>query len=73
VLVTWSLQRRIEAYLKRSRMRPTRFGLEVNGDPRLVFQLRRGRVPREPLRAKILDYLDRAEADRSDSRRRSRR
>jgi hypothetical protein len=54
-------------------MRPTRFGLEVNGDPQLVFQLRRGRVPREPLRAKILAYLERAEADRGDSPRRSRR
>ncbi|HEX8482303.1 MAG TPA: hypothetical protein VF650_10400 [Allosphingosinicella sp.] len=71
--MTWSLRRRVEVYLKRSRMRPTRFGLEVNGDPQLVFQLRRGRVPREPLRAKILAYLERAEADRGDSPRRSRR
>ena len=65
----WSLLRRVEVYLKRTRMRPTRFGLEVSGDPQLVFDLRRGRVPRPLLQGKILAYLNREEADRGDSRR----
>ncbi|MGZ8287143.1 MAG: hypothetical protein ACXW27_08520 [Allosphingosinicella sp.] len=44
-------------------MRPTRFGLEVAGDPQLVFQLRRGRVARPPMETMILAYLDRAEPE----------
>ncbi|HEX8241237.1 MAG TPA: hypothetical protein VF574_15995 [Allosphingosinicella sp.] len=59
----WPLLKRVEAYLKRSRMRPTRFGLEVTGDPQLVFQLRRGRKPRPPLEAKINAYLERMKGE----------
>lgn len=33
----------IERYLRRSGMSPTRFGREAASDPRLVFDLRRGR------------------------------
>ncbi|HLL31781.1 MAG TPA: hypothetical protein VK403_12365 [Allosphingosinicella sp.] len=69
----WSLLKRVEAFLKHMQMRPTRFGMESAGDPRLVFQLRRGRVPRPPLEAKILDYLDRAEEDSANPRYRRRR
>ncbi len=64
----WSLLRRVEIYLKRTRMRPTRFGLEVIGDPQLVFQLRRGRRARPRTEAKILAYLDRAENGSEDRR-----
>lgn len=55
-------------------MPPTRFGLEAVGDPRLVFQLRRGRVARPPMAAKILAYLDWAErrSEGSPPRRRRR-
>jgi hypothetical protein len=70
VLVKWSLLQRIEFYLKRTRMRPTRFGLEAVRDPRLVFQMRRGRVVRPPLEAKIVAYLDRAEQEAGISPRR---
>jgi hypothetical protein len=63
VLVKWSLRRRIGHFLKRTRISPTRFGLEVTGDPRLVFQIRRGRVPRPRMEAKILAYMDRVERD----------
>ena len=48
-------------------MRPTRFGLEVAGDPQLVFQVRRGRVVRPRMESKILAYLDSAEAKSADS------
>jgi hypothetical protein len=73
VVVKWSLQRRIEAFLKRTGMRPTRFGMEVTRDPRLVFLLRRGRVARPPMEAKILAYLDQAELEPGNSRGRRRR
>lgn len=72
VLVKWSLRRRIKSFLKRTRTSPTRFGLEVAGDPQLVFQILKGRVPRPRMEAKILAYLDRAEGrpTASPSRRR---
>jgi hypothetical protein len=54
-------------------MRPTRFGLEAAGDPRLVFQLRRGRVVRPPMKGKIEAYLDWAEAGSEGSPPRRRR
>lgn len=66
----WSLLRRIEHYLKRSGTRPTRFGLDVVGDPQLVFQMRKGRVVRPLLEAKILDHLDRVDPDSRHRRRR---
>lgn len=73
VVVKWSLQRKIEAFLKRSCMTPTAFGLAATGDPQLVFQLRQGRIARPPMEKKILAYLDRAERESGDSRRRRRR
>ncbi|HYW16539.1 MAG TPA: hypothetical protein VE891_10370 [Allosphingosinicella sp.] len=57
----WSLRRRIEHFLKRTRMTPTRFGMEVTRDPQLVFQMRAGRAVRPPMESKIEAYLDRAE------------
>ena len=73
VLVKWSLLRRVDTYLRRTRMPATTFGLEVARDPQLVFQLRGGRAVRPPMEAKILAYLERAEADPGASRRRRRR
>jgi hypothetical protein len=55
------LVRRIEHYLKRSGVRPTRFGREAARDPRLVFDLRRGRQLRRRTEAKLLAYLEQAE------------
>jgi hypothetical protein len=52
------LHRRIELYLRRSRTPPTRFGREVVGDPRFVFDLRLGRQPREPTRRRVVAWLD---------------
>jgi hypothetical protein len=53
---------RIERYLRRTRMPPTRFGREAANDPRLVFDLRAGREPRRPLASRIEHYLDAHEA-----------
>ncbi|HEX9964713.1 MAG TPA: hypothetical protein VGB04_06980 [Allosphingosinicella sp.] len=69
----WSLQRRIEAYLRRSGMPPTKFGLASARDPQLVFQVRRGRKLRPPTEAKVASYLDRAEAELNEIPRRLRR
>lgn len=53
-----SLLRMIEHYLRRTPMTPTRFGREAAGDPRFVFDLRRGREPRAKTEAKVRRYID---------------
>jgi hypothetical protein len=55
------LLKRLEWYLKRSRTSPTRFGLDFIGDPTLVFELRRGRVARPPMEARLVAFLDHSE------------
>ena len=52
---------RVERYLKRSGTSPTRFGIDFVRDPKLVFELRRGRKLRPPMEAKLVAYLNRAE------------
>lgn len=49
---------RIERYLRRRRMSPTRFGREAVGDPNLLTQLRDGRELRSATVQRITDYLD---------------
>lgn len=60
------LLRRIEAYLKRSRTPPTRFGREAVRDPRFVMDLRNGRHPRAATVRRVVAFLDRAEAVTGD-------
>jgi hypothetical protein len=62
-MVKWSLRRRIEQFLKRTRISPTRLGLDVSGDPKLVFTIRKGREPRPLMEAKIVAYMDRIDRD----------
>lgn len=52
---------RVERYLRRSGTPPTRFGREAVRDPRFVFDLRRGREPREATLRRISAYLDQQE------------
>ena len=52
---------RVERYLRRSGTPPTRFGREVMRDPQFVFDLRRGREPREPTLRRVSDFLDERE------------
>ena len=52
------LLRRIEIYLRRSGIAPARFGREAARDPRLVFDLRRGREPRATLKRRLEAFLD---------------
>lgn len=51
------LLRRIERHLRTTRTAPTRFGRIVARDPRLVFDMRRGREPRARMARRIARYL----------------
>jgi len=52
------LMRRIQLFLKRADMPPTRFGREAVGDPRLISDLKNGRELRETTAARIHAWLD---------------
>lgn len=44
------LLRSVERFLRQTGMAPTRFGRSAVRDPRLVFDLRNGREPGEPMK-----------------------
>ncbi len=52
-----NIRRRIELFLNATKMPPTRFGRLAAGDPRLVFDLRRGREPGAALTARLTDFI----------------
>lgn len=52
------LLRTVEKYLRESDTAPTRFGREVVGDPRFVFDLRKGRDPRPRTIMRVLAYME---------------
>jgi hypothetical protein len=58
-----SLLMRIERYLRRSRMRATKFGLEAVGDPCLILDIKHGRRMGSALRRRVEAFLDEAEAE----------
>jgi hypothetical protein len=49
---------RIDAFLRRTKMSPTRFGREALGDPNFVLNLRDGREPRAPTVRRVIAFLD---------------
>ena len=53
-----TLLRRIERHLDATGMPPTRFGRETVGDPRFVFDLRAGRVPRDETARRAVSWLE---------------
>jgi 2,4-dienoyl-CoA reductase-like NADH-dependent reductase (Old Yellow Enzyme family) len=55
------LMRRIERFLQRADMAPTRFGREAIGDPRLVSDMKNGRELRDATIARIQAWLDEEE------------
>ena len=61
---------RIEAHMRALKMSPSRFGREAVGDPKFVFSLWEGRVPRKATAARVLAYL--AGAGRPPRRRKAR-
>jgi hypothetical protein len=52
------LLRTVEKFLKEREIPAARFGREVMGDPRFVFDLRNGREPRHSTVRKVCEYLD---------------
>jgi hypothetical protein len=52
------LLREVEKFLRQSDIPPTRFGRNVMGDPRFVFDLRNGRDPRPGTIARVRAYLE---------------
>jgi hypothetical protein len=52
------LLRDVENFLRISNVPPARFGREVMGDPRFVFDLRNGREPRPRTIARIRKFLE---------------
>lgn len=55
------LRRRIELFLRRSRMSPTSFGRLALRDPRFLNDLRAGRRPRPQTVARVNRWLNAAE------------
>jgi hypothetical protein len=53
----------VERHLRRSAKAPSRFGRDVAGDPRFVFDLRRGREPRPATSERVLAFIASSEAD----------
>lgn len=47
----------VERYLRNSAVAPSRFGRQVAGDPRFVFDLRNGREPRAATQARVLAFI----------------
>ncbi|WP_156257086.1 hypothetical protein [Sandarakinorhabdus oryzae] len=52
----------VERHLRALNVPPSRFGRQVTGDPRFVFDLRRGREPRAATRERVLAHIAKSEA-----------
>lgn len=61
-----SMLRKIELYLRKTAMPPTKFGRLAVNDPRLVGDLRNGREPGSHMVARIEAFLARGESQRSE-------
>ena len=55
----------VEKFLRSSGMAPTRFGRNAVGDPRLVFDMRKGRELRPETAARVLAYVRSASMTRN--------
>ena len=55
------LLREVENFLRVTKVAPARFGREVMGDPRFVFDLRNGREPRPRTIERIRKFLEGAQ------------
>lgn len=47
----------VERHLRHRAVAPSRFGRQVAGDPRFVFDLRRGREPRPATAARVMAFI----------------
>lgn len=59
------LRRRIELYLRRTKLAPSRFGLEALGDPGFVFGVRAGRKVRDRTAERVHAWLDEKDPKRA--------
>ena len=57
----------VERHLRTRALSPSRFGRQVSGDPRFVFDLRNGREPRPATTARVLAYIASAEMGMTES------
>lgn len=48
---------KVERFLRKTAMPPTRFGRLVAHDPRLVLDMRNGREPRAPMQRRIEQFI----------------
>ena len=65
------LIQRIEAFLRVTQTPPSRFGREAVGDPKFVFSLYAGRVPRKKTVARVIAFIEaRERRARAEARRR---
>lgn len=48
---------KVERFLHRTAMPPTKFGRLVAHDPRLVLDMRNGREPRAPMQRRIEQFI----------------
>ena len=54
------LLREVEKFIRSQDIAPTRFGRDAVGDPRFVFDLRRGREPRPSTVDRVRQFLEAA-------------
>jgi hypothetical protein len=52
------LIRKIEVFLRRTGMPPTKFGRLATRDPRFVLDLRNGRTPRSDTEARVEHFMN---------------
>ena len=52
------LIRKIDTFLRQTRMPQTKFGRLAAGDPRLVTDLRKGRAPRSKLEQRVEHFMN---------------
>ena len=52
------LIRKIEVFLRHTRMAPTTFGRLATSDPRFVLDLRNGRTPRDSMTRRVEHFMN---------------
>jgi hypothetical protein len=57
------LIRKIEVFLRHTRMPPTRFARLATGDPRFIDDLRNGRVPRPQMEQRVEHFMNKYRED----------
>lgn len=55
------LLRRIEIFIRKYNIPPTRFGREAVRDPRLVLDMRKGREPGQRMKMRVEHFMNKRE------------